>query len=65
MKLTRQGYNSFSLEGLTQGKLLAIYNALEKNAYRTSVAEDIYCYLKNCNVIADNPDDVNAIKTRE
>lgn len=62
MKLTRQGYNSFSLEGLTLQDLKIIWGS----SSITPKGDDIYQYLTNCNVReSNNPDDVNAIKTRE
>lgn len=66
MKLTRQGYNQFSLEGLTLGKLMTIKNALFNITDHNELAAEIYNYLSNCNITpVANPDDVNAIKSRE
>jgi hypothetical protein len=67
MKLTRQGYNSFSLEGLKLRELVAIADGVFKQDDNDSLA--ILSYLTNCNIYgaaySGNPDDVNAIKTRE
>lgn len=60
MKLTRHGPNSFNIEGLTLGKLIAIDKALAEHAHRSSVGEDVLTLLEHAGVTDDfvNPDNV-------
>lgn len=69
MKLTRQGYNSFSLEGLTLRELFLIAHGVVNDKPQDAESKSMDSYFSNCNIweaIADNnPNYVNAIKTRE
>lgn len=54
MKITRQGkFNSFNIEGLTLGKLIAIDAALHDHEHRSSVGDDVMRLLDNAGVLDD------------
>ena len=66
MKLTRLGYNSFNLEGLTLDDLKVIKYGVYAHIEYNHEAKKICIYLDNCGIDMEcRPDEVNAIKSGE